>query len=75
MTAAAYLLTVVLLGFAAALLRLPPLVGYIAAGFVLGATGVPELPWVSTVGDLGPRSCCSPSGWILIPVPCHGGWS
>lgn len=36
MTAAAYLLTVVLLGFAAALLRLPPLVGYIAAGFVLG---------------------------------------
>ncbi|MDO4900413.1 cation:proton antiporter family protein [Actinomyces sp.] len=51
--AAAYLLTVVLLGFAAALLRLPPLVGYIAAGFLLGATDLPQLEWISTVGDLG----------------------
>ncbi|WP_167202960.1 cation:proton antiporter family protein [Actinomyces respiraculi] len=53
MTAAAYLLTVILLGFAAALLRLPPLVGYIAAGFVLGAAGLPTISWISTVGDLG----------------------
>ena len=53
MTLAIYLLTIVVLGFAAALLKVPPLVGYIAAGFLLGAFGVETLDWVSTVGDLG----------------------
>lgn len=53
MTLAAHLLAVVLLGFAAALLQLPPLVGYIAAGFVIGASGIETLPWIATVGDLG----------------------
>lgn len=53
MSLALHLVTVVLLGFLAALLHLPPLVGFITAGFVLGATGVETLPWLSTVGDLG----------------------
>lgn len=53
MSLALHLLAVVALGLAAALLRLPPLVGFIAAGFLLGATGVEPLPWLSTVGDLG----------------------
>lgn len=53
MSLALHLVTVVLLGFIAALLHLPPLVGFIAAGFVLGAAGVETLPWLSTVGDLG----------------------
>ena len=53
MSLALHLLAVVALSLAAALLRLPPLVGFIAAGFLLGATGVEPLRWLSTVGDLG----------------------
>ena len=50
---AIYLLAVVVLGFAATLLRLPPLVGFLAAGFVLGASDLPNLDFVQTLGDLG----------------------
>ena len=53
MVPAIYLLAVVVLGFAATLLRLPPLVGFLAAGFVLGASGLPTLDFVHTLGDLG----------------------
>lgn len=52
-TPAIYLLAVVVLGFASTLLRLPPLVGFLAAGFVLSASGVPTLEFVDTIGDLG----------------------
>ncbi|WP_243118481.1 cation:proton antiporter family protein [Actinomyces wuliandei] len=50
---AVYLLAVVLLGFTATLLRLPPLVGFLAAGFVLGASGIPHLEAVEVLGDVG----------------------
>ena len=50
---AIYLLAVAALGFAATLLRLPPLVGFLAAGFVLGASDLPNLDFVQTLGDLG----------------------
>ena len=50
---AIYLLAVVVLGFAATLLRLPPLVGFLTAGFVLGASDLPNLDFVQTLGDLG----------------------
>ena len=50
---AIYLLAVVVLGFAATLLRLPPLVGFLAAGFVLSASDLPALDFVQTLGDLG----------------------
>lgn len=53
MTPALYLLAVVVLGLAVTLLRLPPLVGFLAAGFVLNAAGVPHLGIVETFGDLG----------------------
>lgn len=53
MSVAVYLITVVILGLGAAILKVPPLVGFIAAGFLLGAADVPEVPWVSTVGELG----------------------
>ena len=53
MVPAIYLLAVVVLGFAATLLRLPPLVGFLAAGFVLGASDLPNLDFVQTLGDLG----------------------
>ena len=50
---AIYLLAVVVLRFAATLLRLPPLVGFLAAGFVLGASDLPNLDFVHILGDLG----------------------
>ncbi|MCZ0857112.1 cation:proton antiporter [Actinomyces israelii] len=53
MVPAIYLLAVVVLGFAATLLRLPPLVGFLAAGFVLSASDLPALDFVQTLGDLG----------------------
>ena len=50
---AIYLCAVVVLGFTATLLRLPPLVGFLAAGFVLGASHVPSLDFVHVLGELG----------------------
>lgn len=40
-------------GFAATLIRLPPLVGYLIAGFVLHAFGFEVTPEIETVADLG----------------------
>lgn len=53
MVPAAYLLAVVVLGFTATLLRLPPLVGFLLAGFILGASPIPKLEYVEVLGDLG----------------------
>lgn len=50
---ALYLGAALLGGLVAVLLRLPPLVGFLAAGFALGAAGAPELPYLPTVADLG----------------------
>lgn len=50
---ALYLGAALLGGLGAVLLRLPPLVGFLAAGFALGAAGAPELPYLPTVADLG----------------------
>ncbi len=51
--AALYLAVAFVGGLAAVLLRLPPLVGFLVAGFALGAVGAPELPYLPTVADLG----------------------
>lgn len=51
--AALYLGAALLGGLVAVLLRLPPLVGFLAAGFALGAGGAPELPYLEPVADLG----------------------
>lgn len=40
-------------GAAASVLRLPPLVGFLAAGFVLGYAGVEETPELSVAAELG----------------------
>ena len=53
MVPAVYLLAVVVLGFTATLLRLPPLVGFLAAGFLLGSSPLPNLEFVDVLGDLG----------------------
>ncbi len=47
------LLAALLAGGAAAVVRLPPLVGFLVAGFALNAAGVPELPALDTLADLG----------------------
>lgn len=52
-TSAIYLTAVVVFGFTATLLRLPPLVGFLAAGFALSAAPVAHLPYVEILGDLG----------------------
>ncbi|MCG2800326.1 MAG: cation:proton antiporter [Cellulomonas sp.] len=51
--AALYLLAALVGGLVAVLLRLPPLVGFLAAGFALGAGGAPTLPYLEPVADLG----------------------
>lgn len=51
--AATYLTAVFLAGLLALLVRLPPLVGFLAAGFALNAAGVPELPALEVLADLG----------------------
>jgi predicted Kef-type K+ transport protein len=40
-------------GTLAVLVRMPPLVGFLVAGFVLNASGVEELPLLEVVADLG----------------------
>ncbi|WP_051681707.1 cation:proton antiporter family protein [Cellulomonas sp. HZM] len=40
-------------GFLAVLLRLPPLVGFLVAGFALGAAGAPDLPYLEPIANLG----------------------
>ncbi len=52
-TVAAYLVVTFVLGLLALMLRLPPLVGFLAAGFVLGGLGVEHLPQIDTLADLG----------------------
>ncbi len=47
------LMTALVAGLAATALRLPPLVGFLVAGFVLHGLGVPELPALDTLADLG----------------------
>jgi len=40
-------------GFAAQLVRLPPLIGFLAAGFVLNAMGFEKTPALDTIANLG----------------------
>lgn len=50
---AIYLAVTLVLGLLAVLLRLPPLVGFLAAGFALNWLDVPHLPMIGTVGNVG----------------------
>jgi predicted Kef-type K+ transport protein len=52
-TAAVYLVVTFSLGLLALALRLPPLVGFLAAGFVLNAMQVDHLPMLEVFADLG----------------------
>ncbi|MBS45912.1 MAG: potassium transporter Kef [Nocardioides sp.] len=49
----AILLVALVGGMAAAAVRLPPLLGFLASGFVLFAMGVEEVPALDTIADLG----------------------
>lgn len=48
-----YLLVIFAAGLAAIVIRLPPLVGFLAAGFVLNGMGVPEIDGLGFISDLG----------------------
>ncbi len=48
-----YLAVTLAAGFGARLLRLPPLGGFLAAGFVLSALGTQRVPELATLADLG----------------------
>ncbi len=51
------------LGLVARQIGLPPLVGFLAAGFVLNAHGVEETEGLRTISNIGIwGSCCSGSG-------------
>ena len=45
-------------GFLVKQLNLPPLVGYLAAGFGLHALGVQPDTWLTTLADLGVTLLC-----------------
>ncbi|HMO11047.1 MAG TPA: cation:proton antiporter [Actinotalea sp.] len=51
--AALYLAAATAGGLLAVFVRLPPMVGFLVAGFALGALGAPELPYLHTIADLG----------------------
>ena len=48
-----YLAVTFVAAMLAVLIRLPPLVGFLAAGFALNAMGAPEFPALQTLADLG----------------------
>lgn len=50
---ALYLVVTLLAGVVAALVRLPPLVGFLAAGFVLNAWAVPDLQYLDALANAG----------------------
>lgn len=52
-TAAIYLVAALAAGGLALLVKLPPLVGFLAAGFGLHAAGVEQMPGLQTLADLG----------------------
>jgi predicted Kef-type K+ transport protein len=80
-TAALYLAAAFLGGLVAVLLRLPPLVGYLGAGFALGAAGVAEPAFLEPVAEVGValllfaiglkldvRSLLRPEVWLTTTV-------
>lgn len=48
-----YLLVIFGSGLVAKLIRLPPLIGFLAAGFILHAMGVPEIEALGLLADIG----------------------
>lgn len=52
-TVAIYLVVTFAAGMLAMLVRLPPLLGFLAAGFILNATGVEHLGEIETLANLG----------------------
>ncbi len=53
MTAGIWLGTIFAAGLVSVLLRLPPLIGFLVAGFVLNGAGVEELPALDVIAELG----------------------
>lgn len=45
-------------GWAVYLIKLPPLIGFLAAGFVLNAMGYESNTTLDSIANLGVRPCC-----------------
>lgn len=51
-----YLIAIVLSiagGLGASILRLPPLIGFLAAGFIMSALGLEQIPFIDYIAELG----------------------
>jgi glutathione-regulated potassium-efflux system ancillary protein KefC len=53
-----WFLVALVLGFTAQQVRLPPLVGFLGAGFALHALGIEGGPVLDKFADLGVTPCC-----------------
>lgn len=59
-------------GIAASLLRLPPLIGFLGAGFAVSAVGLEEIPFIEVIGELGVTTLLFTIGLQLSPREIAG---
>ncbi|MEJ5928987.1 cation:proton antiporter family protein [Corynebacterium sp. H128] len=59
-------------GLAASLLRLPPLIGFLGAGFVVSAIGLQQIPFIDVMADLGVTTLLFTIGLKLNPRDVAG---
>ncbi|MHC9789538.1 cation:proton antiporter [Corynebacterium diphtheriae] len=65
-----YLIAIVLSiagGLGASILRLPPLIGFLAAGFIMSALGLEQIPFIDYIAELGVTTLLFTIGLKLNP--------
>ena len=70
-----YLATILATGLVAILIRLPPLVGFLAAGFLLNGLGVDKITGLDAVSELGVTLMLFAIGLKLDVKALLGRWS
>lgn len=66
------LLFAIIGGFVAAMLRLPPLIGFLGAGFAISAIGLDSIPFVDNMAELGVTTLLFTIGLKLNPRDIAG---
>lgn len=66
------LLFAIIGGFVASLLRLPPLIGFLGAGFAISAIGLESIPFVDNMAELGVTTLLFTIGLKLNPRDIAG---
>lgn len=66
------LLFAIIGGFAASVLRLPPLIGFLGAGFAISAIGLESIPFVDNMAELGVTTLLFTIGLKLNPRDIMG---